>query len=408
MDERAKRFLLIIGFLLSAVVIAYLLYAAFFRVAPRAPAPAPEAPAPEIPRAGLVPAAPGTPSSGAAAEAEDGLRAADQVARGGVTSTVELTTAPVEQTALAGDGTRVHFYDRGDGKFYRLQQDGSVETLSDQAFPGLKKATWNRDAARAVLEFPDGSNIVYDFDNETQVTLPKHWEDFDFSPVTDELVAKSMGLDPDNRWIVISNDTGSNVKPIQALGENEAKVHINWSPNNQVVAFSDTADALGSFERKNIIPLGKEQENFKALTVEGLGFSSSWSPDGKKLLYSVSGSYSNYRPLLWIVDATSATMGQNRRSLPLNTWVEKCAFATASKAYCAVPQGLPPNAGLQPPLFADLPDALYEVNIATGAVNLIALPETNKTMSNLFVTSDQSALYFTNTQTGNLEMIKLQ
>ncbi len=157
-----------------------------------------------------------------------------------------------------------------------------------------------------------------------------------------------------------------------------------------------------------IFPVGKNQENFKGLIIEGFGFQSNWSPTGKDLLYSASGSYSNNKPLLWIVDGTSATMGENRRSLGLNTWAEKCTWSSAKTMYCAVPTNLPPNAGLQPALYDDLPDTLYQVDVTTGKSSLVAIPENGQTMSNLFVSKDQSKLYFTDAETGTLELIKLK
>lgn len=407
-SERTKRILLVSGFILSVFVIALLLYLAFFR--PK-PTPAPEETTPEAvaPGLGLPSAQEGAPSFAEEEFAEEvGLPQADEVARGGVTQTTELTTGPIFNPTLSGDGSKIHFYDQTDGKFYTIGTDGKIAALSDKKFRSVEKATWNNNAEKAILEFPDGSNVVYDFGAEKQVTLPKHWEGFDFSPVSDELAAKSIALDPNNRWIVLANADGSNVKSIQGLGENADDIEINWSPNDQVVAFADTAESVGSVDRKMIVPLGKEHENFKGLTVEGLNFSSTWSPDGKQLLYSVSGSYSNYRPLLWIVDASASSMAKNRRSLGINTWVEKCTWASPSTIYCAVPQTLPENAGLQPSLFGDIPDALYKIDVTTGTSSLIAIPDNEQTIKQLFVTKDESSLYYTNARTGKLEYLKLK
>ncbi|MBI4435468.1 PD40 domain-containing protein, partial [Candidatus Uhrbacteria bacterium] len=253
-----------------------------------------------------------------------------------------------------------------------------------------------------------GSNIVYNFDTEKQVTLPSHWEDFDFSPVADELAAKSIALDPQNRWLVVTSDDGSKTQSIQALGENEDKVQVNWSPNDQVVAFADTSNAIqGGVDRNVIYPVGKNKENFKGLVVEGLEFESLWSPNGKQLLYSVTGSYSNNKPLLWIVDATSSTMGDNRQSLGLNTWVDKCTWTSASVVYCAVPLELPNNAGLQRSLYANEPDALFKLDLSAGTSTLIAIPEEATAMNNLQISDDGSSLYFTN-RSGQLELMRLK
>src|SRR3989338_2714976 len=49
-------------------------------------------------------------------------------------------------------------------------------------------------------------------------------------------------------------------------------------------------------------------------------------PDGQSLLYSVSSPASEYKPALWIANAAGDSIGENRRSLGLNTWADKCAF----------------------------------------------------------------------------------
>ncbi len=411
MSERTKRILLIVGFVLSVAVIAFLLYFAFFRTpTPQIPI-TPTTTTGQQPSTGFPSSATGAPSTIGTEQTgeQTGLPTADTVAKGGLTQTTELTTGPVSSPTLSGDGSSMNFYDKNDGKFYRIDAEGKLVALSDKKFPSLEKATWNKDSEKAVLEFPDGSNVVYDFGAQSQVTLPKHWEGFNFSPVDDQIVAKSVGLDPNNRSIVITNADGTNIKSVQPLGENQDKVQINWSANDQVIAFADTAtDTEGGIDQKIIYPIGKNQENFKGLAIEGINFASKWSPDGKKLLYSAAGSYSNYRPLLWVVDGTASSMGKNRKSLSLNTWVDKCTFASPTIAYCAVPIDLPENAGLQPDLYSNLPDSVYKLDIGTGTSTLVGIPEGGKMMKNLFITKDQSLLYYTDNVTGRLETMKLK
>jgi Tol biopolymer transport system component len=405
-----KKILLLFALLASAAGIGFGLYFMFFRAAP-AVAPEGQPPAtPTTPGAGL-------PIGGGAGERPiitpppeaPALKAADTVARGDVTKSSELTVGAVRHPSLSSDGTGMNFFDEADGKFYRVDQDGNVKELSSARFRGAEKATWNYRNDKAVIEFPDGSNIVYDFATQKQTTLPAHWEDFAFSPVRDEVIAESIGLDPDNRWLVTTNADGSQVKPIAALGENADRVLPLWSPNDAVVAFADTADPIGGgFGRKMIIPIGKNEENYKGLVVEGLDFIPKWAPNGKQLLYSVTGDYSNNRPLLWVVDATPATMGENRRSLGINTWADKCAFTSSGTLYCAVPSSLEPNVGYQRGLAADIPDYLYRIDVSTGRGTLLAIPETDKTMANLFVSQDESTLFFQETHSGKIETVKLK
>ncbi|MEK7452504.1 MAG: hypothetical protein AAB664_04135, partial [Patescibacteria group bacterium] len=309
-------------------------------------------------------------------------------------------------------GKSMNFYNKEDQRFYTIDKDGSVVKLSNQQFPDVESVEWNRESEKAVMEFPDGSNVIYDFELDKQYTLPSHWEGFSFSPSTDQIAAKSIALDPNNRWLVTASDTGSNIIPIQALGENGDRVDVNWSPNDQVVAFADTSDQIGestnSFDTRIIYPVGKNQENFKGLQVQGMDFKPTWSPDGKQLAYSVYSDYSFGKPLLWAVDATASTMGDHRRNLGINTWADKCTWGSATIMYCAVPQGLPDNAGMQPSLYADYPDSLYKVDTSSGAISLLAIPDENQTMKNLSASKDQSLLYYTDSASGQLKLIRLK
>ena len=408
MTERTKKLLLVGGFILSVFVIAFILYILFFK-----PAPPPATVEPigaEIFTGELPTSLEGQivhPTS-ETEEIPTGLQEADTIARGGLTQTTELTTSAVYDTVLSGEGNKINYYNAADGRFYTIDENGNVVALSQTQFPDAEKVEWNKDSEKALIEFPDGSNIVYDFSSEKQFTLPTHWEDFDFSPVANEVIAKSIALDPNNRWLVVASDDGSSTKSIQALGENADKVSVNWSPNDQVVAFAKTANAIqGGIDRAVIYPVGKNQENFKGLVVEGLNFESLWSPSGKQLLYSVAGDYSENKPLLWIVDATASTMGDNRQSLGLNTWVDKCTWNTPSTVYCGVPLELPPNAGLQRSVYQNQSDALYKIDLTTGRSTLVAIPAESTSINHLQVSEDESLLYFSN-DSGQLELMHLK
>jgi len=402
---RSKRIALIALFIASVIAIAAALYFLFFRplfgpsdqtgggetVTPSGTLPSAQTGSPSV----YVPSATG------------GLPPADEIANGGVTQVTQLTANAVLSPTSCGDNAC--FYNPNDDRFYTIDADGNVVALSSKTFPEASSVVWNDTADKAVIEFPDTSNVVYDFATQTQVTLPSHWEDFDFAPTTDEIAAKSIALDPENRWLVVSQTDGTQVEAIQALGENGDKVNINISPNAQIIAFADADTTLtAGLDRQMVVPLGRNNENFEGLTVEGMNFDSLWSPSGKKLLYSVSGSYSDYRPLLWSVDATSSTMGENRRSYGINTWVNKCVFASETTVYCGVPTALPANAGLQPALYANEPDNLYRLDLSSGKSSLVAIPSEDVTMEQLSLSSDGSYLYFTDALTGRLQMIRLQ
>ena len=399
-----KRALLILAFAGSALGIGYLIYFLFFRAPTRPPIPTPQPGVPVTPGAGGLPTAGGaTPLP----PATPGAPTPSAVASGGLTAARTVTTTPVVGATLTGDGTALAYYSTQDGKFYRLGPDGTPQLISDRTFFNVQNVTWSGNADKAILEYPDGSKLAVDFRTGEQATLPKHWQSFDFSPDGTQIIAKSMGLDPNNRWLTVASPDGTNAQAIAPLGENADKVTVSWSPNNQIIATSRTGTAIG-LDRERILLIGLHGENFKALTVEGIGFQSVWSPRGDRLLYSVSNAASGYRPTLWSVEAEGESIGANRHSIALQTWAEKCTFASAEVAYCAVPTGLQEGAGFQPALSAGTPDAIYRVNIVTGATELMAIPSDRSAISRLIVSGDETVLYYVNAQTGQLSQIRLE
>ncbi|HLD18205.1 MAG TPA: hypothetical protein VJB99_04000 [Patescibacteria group bacterium] len=407
MSERLKKFLLIAFFLFSTIGIGTMLYFLFF-----APPPSLKTTEGEIEQEydGSFPLSEtGNPRQGASEpSATQQLPEASEIAEGGLTKTQTLTASSVQASSSSADGNGMNYYDPADGRFYAVKADGTVTSLSDRSFPAVQSVAWNKEKAKAVLEFPDGSNVVYDFETEHQVTLPSHWQAFSFSPVSDDLFAKNMGVDPGNRSLIVSNPDGSQVKSIQDLGENAGRVFIRPSPNRQIVAFSDTGDVQSGLGRKMILPIGMNHENLKGLIVEGVDFRSVWNPSGSLLLYSVAGETSDYRPQLWTVNGTPNRLGEERRSLNVFTWADKCTFAGPTTVYCAVPQALPSGSGIQPAVAASLPDDVYKIDLTSGRLSLVARPADGASIMGLVLSQDGTSLFFTNALTGRLERLKLK
>ncbi len=291
------------------------------------------------------------------------------------------------------NGGDFRYYNANDGKFYRVMPNGQIQSLSDQIFYNAQKVTWAKNKNEAVVEYPDGSKIIYNFDTNKQVTLPKHWQDFSFSADGSQIAAKSMGLDPANRWLVTVNNDGTGAKLIEPMGENADKVTVDWSPNQQVVAFSQTGEPQGG-ERREVLFIGLNGENFKSTVVEGSGFQPQWSTTGKKLLYSVYSSKSDFKPELWLVDSYGDSIGNNRQSLKINTWADKCTFSNDNTAFCAVPKNLPTGAGMSPGIADYNYDALYKIDLATGLKTLIPL-DGNYNVTNISYDAATNKIIFT-------------
>lgn len=282
------------------------------------------------------------------------------------------------------------YYNTEDGKLYRVDQNGNISEFSSKVFYNVSNISWSPNQNRAILEYPDGSNIVYDFEENKQYTLPKHWTDFSFSATGQQIAFKSIGLDIENRYLAVANYNGSQTKTLERIGGVENKFTVNWSPNNQIVAtFTDYRDA----RRSEIYFIGQNNENFKLMLAEGRGFNGIWSPDGNQMLYSVYSSATDYKPQLWIADTAANQIGNNRRSIDLYTWADKCSFTNPEKIYCAVPQSLPYGIGLDRSVAQNTGDIIYEINLNTGVKKIIADPLGNDSIDEI-LTVDQNYIIY--------------
>ncbi|MFZ4648868.1 MAG: hypothetical protein ACOYMB_04570 [Patescibacteria group bacterium] len=325
------------------------------------------------------------------------------IANGGLTSAKNVSNAPIIGASL--NNNTVQYYNEFDGKFYRLDSNGNIKEISDKSFPNVSNVVWSPDNKKAVLEYPDGTKSIYNFSTDKQTLLPAHWENFSFSPDSSKITSKSLGQDPDNRYLIVANEDGSRAKAIEYVGLNDKDVQVNWSPNNQVAA---TYVKGVDFDRKEVFFIGFNGENMKSMVVQGRGFQSQWSTNGDKMIYSVYNSNNGLKPKLWFAETENGNIGSITKGISLETWASKCTFATNDEVYCAVPKSLPEGAGLYPEVADQTADNLYKINLKTGVKSLIATPQGDYTISQVLVTAGQDKLYFTDKQTGQLYQVKLK
>lgn len=409
--SKYKKLLLVIGFLLTTILLGYLIYATFFKQFTGAPDNISDNQATSTPTGSLPIANTGNnqpineENKDTVLPDTNSYAKTDSIARGNITATKQLEDAPTLGAAIAENGADIRYYNKSDEKFYRLNSAGDKVLLSDKVFHNVQNVAWAKTQNKAVIEYPDGANIVYNFDTKKQVTLPAHWKDFEFSPQGDKIVMKSIGLDEGNRWLAISSDDGSQVRAIEQIGSKDASVYPSWSPSNQTIAmYTEGVD----FDKQEVFFVGLNNENFKSLTVEGRDFQPKWSPSGDRLLYSVYSSANNLNPSLWISNAQGEAIGSGRKDLNVSTWAEKCNFTNTTDIYCAVPEKLEEGSGLFPELANSTKDNLYKINTITGQKKLIAIPDGDYTISNITVSQDERNLYFTDKRSENIYQVKLK
>lgn len=414
-----KRLLMIIAFVLFSLGMAYAIYFVFFRQAPAPNGDGTGTTTSDTTNGGAFPDAGGAqnntgtgttlPNNGNSntgnAGTGTGIVTLNPIANNPNFTPERLTQVIDRRVIGVNAGTDTKFYNTQDGKFYRIGSDGTPEPISDQVFFNVQNVTWSPQNNSSIIEYPDGSNIYYNFDTKEQVTLPRHWEGFSFSPAGDQIATKSVGLAPENRWLISANPDGTNIKLVEPMGINDKKVTVDWSPNRQILAFSRTGEPLGD-DRQQILLIGQNHENFKGLVVEGRGLETKWSKEGTKLLHSVYSANSDFKPELWIVDSTPDTVGGNRKLLNVATWASKCAMADERFAYCGVPSKLDTGAGFAPLIANSTPDNLYRIDTVTGLKTEIPLDAVH-TIDTITVSPDGNSLLFTDKNQGGLFKIIL-
>ncbi len=332
------------------------------------------------------------------------LGAPDIVASGGVTIIGEVTNYPVNFPAATSDGSGINYYDPETKRFYRIDENGVIERINNQIFAEVEDVAWAPNSQDAILEFPDGSNVLYNFETGDQVTLPAHWTEFDFAPDNENIAFKSLPRDPNENWLAVSSKDGSTSKRIEHLGNFDDTVTIDWSPNNQVVGTFSEPDGLS---RSKLFYIGFNGENFQLSRLHGHNFEGSWAPDGRNLTYSVAHEDTNFNPSLWVVDGSGASMGQNRKSIGLQTWTHKCTYADNTTMYCGVPTELPRGAGLIPTVAEFVDDEIYKVDISTGATTRIAIPDSSIQVSSIHFLEEANRLIIQDAFTNELRSIDL-
>lgn len=305
--------------------------------------------------------------------------------------------------SVGNDGVR--YYEPDTGTFYKRLSNGNVVSMSDRQFNNIEKVTWAK-TDKAVIEFPDGANVVYDFVKQKQYTLPSQLKEFAFNNSSDRLMAKVTGPLFEDNWLVAINSDGSNFAYIESMGKNSDKVQPLWSPNGMVGAIF--ADGNGA-DSNTIVPIGLHGENYPSFNTLGRGFKGVWSEDGKKMLYTTYSSQVDFRTVLWLAEFNDDLTVKRQINLGVNTFLNKCTLS-GNKAYCAVPQNMPEASGWFPELTNNISDDLYVIDLDNNTVKRMATPIINGvsfTIDSIQVDKITNQLIVSEAGTGKIYTINL-
>lgn len=410
-STRVKQILLIILFLLVTAGMLLLVYFVFFKPTP----PLPPSNANVNGQTGVLPNTNANAGPTVIGEpvgninAVTGLPEIDTIARGGNTLVTPLTEGATVQNPTFING-EFRYYDPVTGEFYILTADGKKSLLADQKFKGVTHVEFSKAGKQAVLTFEDGRNLFYDFATGDQATLPNEMKDIEISEDGKSIGFEFVGTG-DNKWLGVSSPNGSGIEVIDDLSEPEMirKTEIDWSPTGEVVANVHHPDT-GTTQK--VYFFARADQKLQVMPIDGYGFSSSWAPQGDKLLYNIYNPTTGYRPSLEIANMAGGNVS-SQHALGVYTWEEKCAFSGSdvNTLYCGVPNSLEESTGIFPQLNTS-PDTIYKIDLRSGVSSPIAVP-TDKDgvndfrVESMYVAPDGRQLYFKDEISGQMYSLNL-
>ena len=214
-DTRKKQILMTIILIIFAGVFAFILYYLFTRTSITeliSKKPVATTTIPGLPISGERPEI----IPGEEIDLVTGLPTAGEITKPGPAYTrpeavEQISTNRAFYTDIQSEGG-LRYHNVADGKFYKIKSDGTEEKLSNKIFYNVDGVSWANEKDIAVIEYPDGNNTIYNFETRKQVSIPKHWREFSFSPKDNEIGAKSMGLSETNRWLISVKNDGTETK----------------------------------------------------------------------------------------------------------------------------------------------------------------------------------------------------
>ncbi len=248
-----------------------------------------------------------------------------------VSQIIQLSKEPAIGAVYDPSSGHIKYYLQKNGWVISSLPDGSnAVTISDTTISGIQQVVWSPSTTKVILFLQDGTKELYDYSTHQPTFLKNGVSAVGFSPDGGS-VAFYDNTDPATPATDILNLSSMNQQQISS--DIFLEPAFSWKGNNLFVR-SVTPNLYR--RPKNLDVYNTSTQKWSNIFNGVYGFSDAVSPNGNTILYSQTQVYGQNLDLF----VHSATTG-GERDLQLATIPEKCAFASNTLVYCAVPNSWP-------------------------------------------------------------------
>lgn len=321
-----------------------------------------------------------------------------------------LTDEAVISPTLSITGDAIRYYSKATGKAFELDiLSNTKKLISAKELVNLSGIAWSIDKSRVISSFPINSLsskfFSYDYAQDKGVQLKDNLDSVVWQN-SNKIIYKYFDPKTKERTLNIADPDGSNWKKIVDLTMKD--INIAAIPKTGLISFWNKADSFNKTLLQSVPVFGGE---LKTIASEKLGADYLWSDDGNMLLESSVETAGGSKLQLGVMNS----FGGEYKTLGIPTLISKCTWSKGNKnIYYALPSSIPDGTTLPNDYNAGkftTNDTFWMVNTTTGEkTRLVDLEKITQAYdaTNLFLSPDESMLFFVNKVDGKLYRITLQ
>jgi len=322
---------------------------------------------------------------------------------------IKISKEPVLSPVLSRSQENIWYFSKKAGNIKQISLSGPVKrtvAVSRDNIQGIRNIKWAPNKEKVLYARGNGQ-FLYDLKKIKEQELKKGLDMAVWTNLGDRIVYKYYDDKIGQRTLNIANPDGSEWKKLTDLNNVFRKMEIEFVPQSNFISYWNSPDAFieTSF---NLVSLfhGWNKE-----IVNGLyGADYLWSPDGNKLFVSFLSNEKGNHMGIGIYD----NYGKQLVKMKFPTLASKCVWSNDNvHIYCAFISNIPETATMPNDYYQKkfaTKDSFWQIDIKTGRQERIVESKDIKEeydATNLFLSADESFLFFVNRRNDFLYRITL-